>query len=245
MHPILAVQLAIDYCCGAADVADAENHFAVWKPLDGRRRYSADGECPLKIAAVGGKLLCCGQADILEAVWQILGGCGGAWSMEPRRLIGIEAALAPFGCRIRMAHPFYIAPEKTAVPAGDFETVWYAREGIRQFQGDARFDEAFAFLAEAPDELAVAAYRDGRLLGMAGASSDSPRMWQIGINVLPQAEGQGIGAALVAQLKNALLDRGVLPYYGTAMSHIASQRVAGKAGFLPAWAELTGERVTS
>ena len=51
----------------------------------------------------------------------------------------------------------------------------------------------------------------------------------------------GIGAALIARLKNAVIARGKLPYYGTAVSHIASQRVAVKAGFLPAWAELLGE----
>ena len=58
---------------------------------------------------------------------------------------------------------------------------------------------------------------------------------------MPEAEGMGIGTTLVAMLKNAVLDRGVLPFYGTSVSHIASQRVAVKAGFLPAWAELITE----
>ena len=76
---------------------------------------------------------------------------------------------------------------------------------------------------------------------MAGASADSPQLWQLGVNVLPEMRGRGIGAALIARLKNAVIARGKLPYYGTAVSHIASQRVAVKAGFLPAWAELLGE----
>ena len=37
---------------------------------------------------------------------------------------------------------------------------------------------------------------------------------------------------LVARVKNEVLDMGILPYYGTAVSHINSQRVAQKAGVL-------------
>ena len=77
-----------------------------------------------------------------------------------------------------------------------------------------------------------------RILGMAGASCDSDTMWQIGINVEDIERGNGIGTMLVALLKNEVLKRGKLPYYGTAMSHVASQRVALSAGFVPAWVEL-------
>ena len=88
------------------------------------------------------------------------------------------------------------------------------------------------------DELGVAAICDGQIAGMAGASSDSPTMWQIGINVSLEKRRAGIGTMLVTLLKNEILKRGYLPYYGTAFSHIASQRVALASGFLPAWAEL-------
>lgn len=92
------------------------------------------------------------------------------------------------------------------------------------------------------DEIGIAAYQDGEILGMAGATSDSPLMWQIGINVLPKARGMDIGSLLVGLLKNELIDMGILPFYGTSMSHIASQKVALRAGFSPAWAELYCEK---
>ena len=86
--------------------------------------------------------------------------------------------------------------------------------------------------------LGVAAVKDGVILGMAGASADSPHLWQIGINVLPEARGQGIAEMLVSLLRNDVLAAGRLPFYGTSISHLASQRVALKSGFLPAWFEL-------
>ena len=53
---------------------------------------------------------------------------------------------------------------------------------------------------------------------MAGASEDCEEMWQIGINVLPEAEGQGIGKKLVPVLKNEILRRGKVPFYSTVES---------------------------
>ena len=89
----------------------------------------------------------------------------------------------------------------------------------------------------------VAAIKDDEILGMAGASMDSPIMWQIGINVEPNGRRKGIGKMLVALLKNEILDKGRLPYYGTSMGHIASQKVAIGSGFVPVWAELVTDRL--
>ena len=161
----------------------------------------------------------------------------------------MQELLGEFGYRIKQFHPFYIADKKTESPAphGDapaFDTVFYSQSEILRFRGDGRFGEAFAFNENAPDVLGLAAVCGGEIISMAGASADSPFMWQIGINTMPEAEGMGIGTTLVAMLKNAVLDRGVLPFYGTSVSHIASQRVAVKAGFLPAWAELITEEIS-
>ena len=60
---------------------------------------------------------------------------------------------------------------------------------------------------------------------------------------MPDVRGQGIGTLLVSLLSRQLQSQGVLPFYGTAMSHIASQRLALRAGFFPAWTELTTERI--
>ena len=73
---------------------------------------------------------------------------------------------------------------------------------------------------------------------MAGASEDSKIMWQIGINVLEDEKGKGIASFIVQALKNEILNRGKVPFYGTVESHIISQKVALKSGFYPAFAEV-------
>jgi len=50
--------------------------------------------------------------------------------------------------------------------------------------------------------------------------------------------GRGLAAGLTALLKDELLRRGIVPFYGTAQSHIFSLNTARNAGFRPAWAEV-------
>ena len=119
----------------------------------------------------------------------------------------------------------------------------YNQEEILQFKDDDRFDEAFCFSEESPDVLAVAAIIDDEIVGMAGASADSPSFWQIGINVNKNFEGRHIATGLVSMLKADILKKGIVPYYGTSFSNLASQHVAAKAGFEVAWVELITERM--
>ena len=76
---------------------------------------------------------------------------------------------------------------------------------------------------------------------VAGASADSPLFWQIGINVEKEAECRHIASTLVTILKEEIEKLGKVPYYGTSMSNLASQRAAVNAGFRVAWVELLAE----
>ena len=240
MNPILCRQLALDYCCSPEDAADGRNHFSVYRPLEGRRLFQAGKDCYLKVAVVNGKLLFTGQEEILRWCEEQYRDEGGAWFLEPKNLRRLDERFLADGCRIETAHPFFLPEEPTAPPRlpADVSLRWYEEQEIEVFRGDKRFDEAFVFDPQAPDRLGLAAILDGEILSMAGASSDCARMWQIGVNTEPAARGLGLGTALVCRIKDELLRRGILPFYGTSPSHLASQRLALRAGFRPAWLEL-------
>lgn len=238
----LTTQLSRDYCCAVSAVRDKENHFTVLETLPGQRRFRGMETCALKIASVNGKLLFCGKEEIIRHCEAQFKNEGAPWFFEIKNLRRIEELLAPFGQRIRTVHPFFLPragmPEHMTDAA---DLVWYEKEALEQFRGDSRFTEALTFDPNAPDMLAVASVRGGEILGMAGASADSGTLWQIGINVEEKERGRGTAQRLVLALKNEILRRGILPYYGTSMSHFASQRVALAAGFVPSWTELITE----
>lgn len=91
------------------------------------------------------------------------------------------------------------------------------------------------------DVLAVGAYMDNRLIGLAGCSADCAAMWQIGIDVLPEYRQQGVASALTSRLAIETLKRGIVPFYCCAWSNIRSARNAIKSGFRPAWVEMTAK----
>lgn len=242
MNKTLIYQLSEDYCCTPEEVTARENIFTVYSPREGRRKFKEKSGCFLKICAVNGKLLFTGREDIISKCREKYSTYDGAWFMEPQTVFELEALVRSFGYKISDLHPFYISDKITAPAPYDFETVYYTQNEIEQFRGDDRFDEAFAFCEDSPDVIGIAAVKNGEIIGMAGASADSPYMYQIGINVISEYRGNGIGAALVTLLKNKTLELHKLPYYGTAISHTASQKTAVRAGFTPAWTELVTEK---
>ena len=161
------------------------------------------------------------------------------WCLDYSYLKQMDDALRPWGWTIHNAHPFF-APDLTCPPASAaFPAVWYEQAELERFRGDKRWEGTLAFQPDFPDMLAVAALdEDGQPIGMAGASRDGEQLWQIGVNVLPPHRGRGLAAGLTALLKDELLRRGVVPFYGTAQSHIFSLNTARNAGFRPAWAEV-------
>ena len=210
-------QLALDYCCTPAEAADRKNQFHVYVPLEGRRRFEEKPVTFLKVVSFRNKLMFTGDERIVAWCRSMYENDEGSWFMEPGNM---------------------------RVPCGtyqdqDFDFFLYQGTEIEAFRGDARFKNAYSFCVTAPDVIGIAAFRGGDILGMAGASADSAMFWQIGIDVLPEARGLSIGKILVTRLRDAILMRDRVPYYGTATSHMLSQNVAIASGFRPAWAELT------
>ena len=236
-------QLALDYCCDTDELKNGkENIFTIYKPLEGRRRFKEKDEVALKIISVKGRLVFTGREDIISSMQEIYKDSEAAWFMEPSNMSDLNKKLNPWGRRISQMHPFYVAYEPTTVLKTIFEIKYFERNEIEQFRGDKRFTNACSFQEEAPDELCVAAIRDDQILAIAGASGDSPYLWQIGIDVLPEARGIGLGVQLVTLLKNEVLRRGRIPYYGTSVSHTISQNIAIRSGFHVGWTELVTEK---
>lgn len=209
-----------------------------WRELPGRRRYWEGhpfflGHIRRDTAAFAV------HPDLLPWAREVLPGLEPEWCLDYGGLRTMDQALRPFGWGICKAHPFFspdLSLPRTA-PKGDL--AWYEGADLEQFRGDPRWAGTLAFQPALPDMLAVAALDgSGAPVGMAGASRDGARLWQIGVNILPGYRGQGLAVRLTALLKDALLDRGVVPFYGTALSHTASLNVARRAGFRPAWAEV-------
>jgi RimJ/RimL family protein N-acetyltransferase len=85
----------------------------------------------------------------------------------------------------------------------------FENEELHQFYETKMFPNALCtkYNPKRPDILAVAAYDEDKIIGMAGCSDDTPLLWQIGFDVNENYCGKGIGTYLVTLLKNELEKR--------------------------------------
>lgn len=235
-------QLALDYNCQLSDFEKEGNTITENILIDGRRMYESD-RCFLKILCMEGKAIIYADEKIRPWIEEKLLNKDARWLFDYGNVRNIDNKLREFGHEIDEIKNFYLPNQVIADIKPCAKIRWFEKDEILQFEDHSRFDQAFTFEDNTPDVLGVAALDGDIIMGMAGVSEDCENLYQIGIDVLPEYRGKGIGANLVAVLKQEILRRGKIPFYGTSVSHMISRNVAINAVFFPAWVELYSKRI--
>ena len=224
---IVQSQLATDLNCTLEDLNGAKDSFVFTETRDnpGRRPFPQN-ERHFEMLSMGKSIIVSASLDVLNIVKPQLGGKDRDEAFSMPFVYGHSLYYLPDLARIKpLVSPdgfVYEMVEQRDIP------VLYQFEG---FHNAVQYDVNHP----RPDVLVTLAKKDGHIIGMAGASNDCAMMWQVGMDVLPKYRNFGLAAYLVSWLTFEILKRGYVPYYGTASSNIASQRVAHRAGYYPAW----------
>ena len=204
-------------------------------------RYFAEIDPFFRAIIYHGEMYMSADRQILDWCRQEYGLYKPEWFCKYKNLRELDSKLGAYGYMIHDTH-VYCLPDMDfegydfEIP---YETRWFDTEGIKRFKDGNPFTNALMFIPDCPDVIAVAAYNEnGEAVAMAGASSDSETMWQIGIDVIPEYRQKGLAVALVSLLKERILSMGKVPFYGTSESHSNSMDVAIRSGFMPAFTEV-------
>lgn len=235
-------QLAIDCNCSESDFDYGNLVVTEIAQNEGRIMYK-DGEKAMRAFCFGGAAVFSVKPDMVSDFRRILKGKDPDWIFDTNALVMITEILYLHGQNIGDMHQYYVPDPSLPKTEPKFEIEWITGN-FEKYRNDPVAKEALSFDKNAPDMIAVAAKENGKIIGMAGASADSPLLWQIGINVLPEHRGKGIAANLVALLKDAVLEKGKVPYYGSAVSHIISLSAGVAAGFFPCWTQIVSSART-
>lgn len=238
IYQVIKEQLAREFNCSLEDLSRKEN--VITSPvLHPQRRKFSESPFFLQIMTLGDNAIISADERMHPWLNEWVKGKQGFWLFEQHNYYELEQELRKFGYKMSLTHHMFAPKPEMEKVNTSLNIKWFEQEDLHQFYGKQEFANALCdcFHENRPDMLAVAAMNGDSIMGMAGCSADTPKLWQIGIDVLPQYRGMGIGTILVKLLKNETFRRGAIPYYGTSLSNIGSWKIALASGFLPMWIE--------
>lgn len=239
----LKKQLAVDLNCAAEDLDRDENVITV-PALNGGRRMYSDEKCFFQMATLGKNAVISADEVLHPFLTEFIKDRQGHWLFEQEKLVELDRELNKYGHKIWRSHHMFL-PKFDVNITSNVPVRWFTgREQLKPFY-DGRFPNALCerYIESRPDRYAVCAYDNDKIMGMAGCSEDAPGWFQIGIDVFPEYRGRGIGTYLSLLMKNEVIRRDGIPFYGTSAANIQSQNIAVNCGFRPAWVEINSEKL--
>lgn len=231
-------QSAIDCNCRSEDFLSGKNLVTRSRTDPRARKYlSLPFACDL--VSYGRGIVAQTSEALAEPVGRYLERFPAEHCFETPHLHALDRAVEPFGLKVCYMAEYFLPDVQLLQPLpcpyelrllypDDFAPLYLPQ-----------WSNALCAQRRTLDVLAVGAWRDGELLGLAGCSADCEAMYQIGVDVLPACRGQGIAAAVTSALALEILARDKVPFYCAAWCNLASVRNALRCGFRPAWTELT------
>ena len=235
--------LSLEFNCKPKDFSQETNVLTVSELHEGRRIYSPD-KYFFHMVTTGGNAVVTADECMHPFLREFIKGRTGHWLFEIPNLLPLEKELNRFGYTLTQTYHMFLAG-KDVVIQRDYPVKWFYDEEIHAFYGDERFPNAICpqFTENRPDRIVVCAYEGEEIMGMAGCSEDAPGWQQIGIDVMPKYRSKGVGTYLVTLLKNEIIRRGDIPFYGTSVSNYHSWNIALNSGFKPAWVEIGARKI--
>lgn len=236
-------QFELDYNVAAGEWITEKIHLSPVGIHKGARLHKKHDPF-FKAAIIMGKAYVMADAQMHSWIKEVLAKEPPEWWCDFKNLRKLEAELNKYGREIFDTHIYFLPSEEPTDERPRFAVRWFEKEELEQFREDKRFNTyALSFSPVQPDVLAVAAYDGEKIIAMAGCSEDGAYLWQIGVDCVKGYEGKGLAVDLVTLLKQEIIARGKVPYYGTAESHAVSRNVAIRSGFLPAWCEIQIQKI--
>ena len=231
-------QSAYDCNCEIEDFLSTENKIVLSKKHEKARVYlPLPLECDL--VSYGNNIVAQVSERMQDVVTEYISKYAVARCFESPNVIALNEKLAKFGYKVCFMAEYFLPDmdELKEIPC-DYEIKVLYPEDFKDCYTE-QWGNALCHDRKHLDKLAVGAFDNGKLVGLAGCSADCETMYQIGVDVLPEYRKQGIASSITSRLALEIIKIGKVPFYCAAWSNIKSVRNAIKSGFKPAWVELT------
>jgi ribosomal protein S18 acetylase RimI-like enzyme len=237
-------QSALDLGAEAGDFEKSENVVVLSQASDKARKYlKLPFSC--QIVSYGNNAVASVSSEFYEITKKYINSYAVEHLFETPNMHVLNDALMEKGQRICFMAEYFLPDIDALRKSAERNVCQYRLEVLTQRDFAElylpKWSNALCESRKELDVLGVGAYDGERLVGLAACSADCDKMWQIGVDVLPDYRRQGIASTLTTRLATEILKRGRVPFYCAAWSNVKSVRNAIKSGFRPAWVEMTAK----
>ena len=238
MIKIAMEQSAEDLGCRPEDFLQAQNSVSPFRLGKNARKYLKE-PITCTFVSYGNNVVAASTDDVIDVVSEYVGRYTFYECFETPHMHWLNERLTVCGHKVCFMAEYYL-PDVDRIPdlPCSYETRHLGPEQFRELYLP-EWSNALCKERRELDVLGIGAYDNGKLVGMAACSADCEKMWQIGVDVLPDYRKKGIASALTSALAKEILRREKVPFYCSAWSNVRSVRNAVKSGFIPAWVEMS------
>jgi RimJ/RimL family protein N-acetyltransferase len=233
-------QSSIDLNCNIEDFTREKNRVVISKMNSGCKKYFKQPHF-CQLVCYGKSLVASVDKQIEEFMNSFVNKHIGFRCFDMPQMNQLNAEFNKYNKCVGIIAEYYlpdITQKREVDPDLDIKIM--TGDEIFSLYSDDRFHMALGYDCESErrDMIAVVGYKNGEIMGVAAASNDSETMWQIGIDIVASYRGKGVASILTKVITNEILKQGIVPFYGTAWSNIASKNTAINSGYKSAWVEL-------
>ncbi len=238
---IAVAQVAADY---GIDVSafDGGVHVFTARKFGSRALKTKTGKPFLDMIYFGDGLVAVADESIIRYVEEYLSRCGkdAFRAFDAPDIFELNELALRRGYTVGEMAQGFLPTEIFPLSDGDGAFLTLYDRDINELYAYKEFTEALCYSTTAPrrDVIAVAYRVDDRPVAVAACSNDGEKMYQIGVDVLPEYRRRGLATSLVKRLTSIIIDKGKCPYYRCAWSNIPSRRTALACRYADAWVEL-------
>ena len=236
-------QSAYDCNCNPEDFLSNENIITISRKHPLARKYIP---LPLQcdLVSYGSNVVAQTSEELRPLVEAYLNKYPVEHCFETPHIHALDEMLAPYGLKVCFMAEYFL-PDVSRLKETDCGyTLRVLQPEDFQHLYTPQWSNALCENRKELDVLAVGAYEQEKLIGLAGCSADCETMYQIGIDVLPEYRRHGIATALTVRLAREIRKLGKVPFYCAAWCNLKSVKNAIKAGFSPAWVEITAREIS-
>jgi GNAT superfamily N-acetyltransferase len=241
--------LAADFACEETDF-DREGIFIrLARDVPGGRRFPLPEKFLAVVSMGTGVVISCSAGRLRWA--------GANFKKVSRDYVYSTRAIACMDKYVKREHQFMAGPDLKYICTHDTFQPYIANTNVEitlvegdkllELYKDTRFPNSLGPypVPERPMTVAAVARCHGELAGIAAVCAESDPVWQVGVDTLPEFRQRSIGKAIVSAVTGYVLKHGIVPYYSTTVSNIASRRIALSLGYRPAWVEMYSREIQS